>query len=353
MARAPARPAFTQRRLDGQGPLEVALTDVAEILRRTLGARRVALLVGSDIQSAFLASVPTGTLVDHESAAAFTLATGQAVTSLDLGVDQRIRGVGLSTASPLRGVTLPLRSGAGIIGAIAVEWVGELPRATRAAADELALHVSLAVENARLTMRQQRFAEELSEKVTAATARLRELDRAKTEFLSVVSHELRTPLTALQGFSELLLRSRLSAEKARRCLMYLHTEACTLGRIVGELLDLSRIEAGRPLELRPEPVDLDALMERNVELFAAEHRDHRFRWTSSAPGTSVHADPDALDRMMKNRSVIVDAVVSCDSHVPYSRHRATREAASGDLLSRRPRKDPANGSLEEIRDLRR
>src|SRR4030095_9427935 len=51
---------------------------------------------------------------------------------------------------------------------------------------------------------QQRFAEELGEKGDAAPARLRELDQAKTEFLSVVSHELRTPLTALQGFGERL-----------------------------------------------------------------------------------------------------------------------------------------------------
>jgi signal transduction histidine kinase len=116
----------------------------------------------------------------------------------------------------------------------------------------------------------------------------------------VVSHELRTPLTALQGFSELLLRSALPPDRARRCLVYLHTEACTLGRIVGELLDLSRIEAGRPLELRPEPVDLADLIERNIELFAAEHREHRFRWAPSEPAVALRADPDALDRMIKN-----------------------------------------------------
>jgi signal transduction histidine kinase len=289
-----------QRRLDGQDPLEEALTEVAEILRRALRARRVAVLVGHDIRSARVASVPTGSPVDGSCAAAFTLSSGRAVASRDLRADARVGADAPADPSPLRGLTLPLVSGAGVVGAIAVEWLGELPRAVRAAAEELAVHTGLAVENARLTIRQQRFAEELSEKVAAATARLRELDETKTEFLSVVSHELRTPLTALQGFSELLLRSTLPPDKARRCLAYLHTEACTLGRIVGEMLDLSRIEAGRPLELRPEPVDLDALLERNVELFAAEHHDHRFRWTSSTPGAAVHADPDALDRMMKN-----------------------------------------------------
>lgn len=289
-----------QRRLAEPGPLEAALTGVAQELCFTLGARRVALLVGGDVQTAALASVPVGTLVDPDSAGAFTLATGQPVTSPDLRGDPRLASDPTPEAAPLRGLTLPLASGAGVIGVMAVEWAGELSRATRTAAEELAVHVGLAVENARLMLRQRRFAEELAEKIEAATGRLRELDQAKTEFLSVVSHELRTPLTALQGFSELLLRSALPPEKAHRCLVYLHTEACTLGRIVGELLDLSRIEAGRALELHPETVDLDALLERNVELFATEHRQHRFEWTRTASGLALHADPDALDRMMKN-----------------------------------------------------
>ncbi|MEX2221557.1 MAG: HAMP domain-containing sensor histidine kinase [Candidatus Rokuibacteriota bacterium] len=289
-----------QRRLGGPGALGDQLHDVAGELRAALGARRLALLVGTDVRTAQLASVPVGTLVDADSAAAFALATGQRMISADLHADPRMRTEAPVCSSPLRALAVPLVSGVGVVGVLAVEWTGELSRATRAAAEELAIHLGLAVENARLTLRQLRFAEELAEKVAAATARLRELDQAKTEFLSVVSHELRTPLTALQGFSELLLRSALPPDKAHRCLVYLHTEACTLGRIVGELLDLSRIEAGRPLEVRPEPVDLDELMERNVEMFAAEHRDHRFRWTPGAPGMALLADPDALDRMLKN-----------------------------------------------------
>jgi len=289
-----------QRRLAHPGSLEEALAAVAEEVRVTLGARRVALLVGHDVQTAVRASVPVGTVVDPGSAAAFTLVTGQAVWSRDLRSDPRLPSERALAPSPIRAGALPLASGVGVIGVMAVEWAGELTRATRAGAEELALHVGLAVENVRLTLRQRRFTEELEEKVAAATARLRELDQAKTEFLSVVSHELRTPLTALQGFSELLLRSALPPEKAHRCLVYLHTEACTLGRIVGELLDLSRIEAGRPLELHPERVDLDALLERNVELFASEHRRHRFEWTCAGLGLALHADPDALDRMMKN-----------------------------------------------------
>ena len=289
-----------QRRLAGAAEPDDRLRDVAAELRAALGARRVALLVGADVCTARLASVPVGTLVDPDSAAAFTLVSGQGVSSADVCADPRLGHREPPGPIPVRGLTLPLVSGPGVVGALAIEWSGELSRSTRAAAEELALHVGLSVENARLTLRQVRFAEELADKVAAATARLRELDRAKSEFLSVVSHELRTPLTALQGFSELLLRSALPPERAHRCLVYLHAEACALGRIVGDLLDLSRIEVGRPIELRPEAVDLEALMERNVEVFAAEHPEHRFCWTTTGPSSALHADPDALDRMVKN-----------------------------------------------------
>jgi signal transduction histidine kinase len=289
-----------QRRLDGPESMEDKLASAARELRAALRARRLALLVGTDVRTALVASVPVGTRVDPESAAAFALATGQRVSSMDLAADPRVRGSEPVGPTPVRALAVPLVSGAGVVGVMAVEWRGELSRASRAAAAELALHMGLAVENARLTLRQHHFAEELAEKVSAATARLRELDRAKTEFLSVVSHELRTPLTALQGFSELLLRAALSPERARRCLVYLHTEACTLGRIVGELLDLSRIEAGRPLELNPELIDLAGLIERNLEIFTSEHRGHHFRWVASDSELVLRADPDALDRMVKN-----------------------------------------------------
>jgi signal transduction histidine kinase len=183
---------------------------------------------------------------------------------------------------------------------LAVERLGELPASIRAGAEEIARHLALGIENVRLTLRQRRFAGELEDKVAAATVRLRELDQAKTEFLSVVAHELRTPLTALQGFSELLIERSLPPERTSRFLRHIHGEAERLGRIVTELLDLSRIEAGRGLDLKHEEVDLAELVERNIDLFAAEHRGHRFEWAPHATLPPLSADPDAIDRMLKN-----------------------------------------------------
>jgi signal transduction histidine kinase len=288
-----------QRSLNGEAPLEERLGAVAEGVRAALGAQRAGLVIGT-ADAQISACAPPGSAFDARSAAGFALRTGQAVSIEDLGLDPRVAPGAPSASIPLRGLVLPLDAGGGPVGAVAVERAGDLGPAARVAAEEMAMHLALGIENARLTLRQRRFSEELEQKVAAATARLRELDEAKSEFLSIVSHELRTPLTALQGFTELLLSRPVPPEQARRFLSHLHVEAQRLGRIVAALLDLARIQAGRALELHKDRVDLTELMERNVELFAAEHRGHRFIWASCPPEITVEADRDAVDRMLKN-----------------------------------------------------
>ena len=288
-----------QKSVADEGSLEARLRSVAERIRTALQADGVALVVSSGPGAPAVVSVPEAGF-DERSAAAWTLRTGKPVETRDLWTDRRFAPCGMPFPAPVRGLVLPLRSGAGTAGAVAIEWTGDPAPATRMAAEETAMHLALGIENARLTLRQLCFARELEEKVAVATERLRELDRAKSEFLSVVSHELRTPLTALQGFSELLLSRDVPAERATRFLTHVHREAQRLGRIVSELLDLSRIESGRPEALRREPVDLAELVERNVELFAAEHHRHRFQWTPRGGLGAIRADRDAIDRILKN-----------------------------------------------------
>src|SRR3972149_2513852 len=91
-----------------------------------------------------------------------------------------------------RGGPRPLGAREGCLGVLAIERRGEFPRALRAAVETLALALALGIDNACLAERQRRFADELEEKVAAATHRLRELDRAKSDFVSIVSHEIRT-----------------------------------------------------------------------------------------------------------------------------------------------------------------
>lgn len=286
-----------QRALGRELPLEERLRLVAERIRLTLGAERVGLIVGSDGTGRLVASAPPDSLYDPRSAAAEVLRSGRPLVVTDLATDASRASRG---GRPLRGLVVPLDVGTGTLGILAIERSGDLPARVREAATELAMHLALGIENVRLTLQQRRFAEELEGKVAAATVRLRELDRAKTEFLSVVAHELRTPLTALQGFSELLIARALSPDRTTRFLRHIHVEAGRLGRIVTELLDLSRIEAGRDLDLKPEPVDLGELIDRNIDLFATEHRSHRFERELAPALPPLSADRDAVDRMLKN-----------------------------------------------------
>ena len=308
-----------QRALSRGAGLEDGLATVADRVKDALRADRVGLVLKSSTGDLVVAGAPGPLSLGAASAAGWSLQTGRPLAVMDLATDRRFAGDRPTGPSPLRGLTLLLDAGAGPVGVLAVERAGELPAATRAAAEDIASHLALGIENLRLTLQQRHFAGELEQKVAAATERLRELDRAKTEFLSIVAHELRTPLTALQGFSELLLERTVPPDRARRFLQHIHQEAARLGRIVSELLDLCRIEAGRGIELAPQDVDLAELIERNLDLFAAEHRGHRFEWTSG-PVPTLSADRDAVDRMVKNL---------LSNAVKYSPHGGRVRVAAG------------------------
>ncbi len=98
-----------------------------------------------------------------------------------------------------------------------------------------------------------------------ANAKLQELDRLKSEFLATMSHELRTPLNSIVGFSSALrqgMAGTLNAEQTKQIGM-VHGSARHLLGLINDLLDVSRIEAGR-VELFLETVDLSEVL-REVE----------------------------------------------------------------------------------------
>jgi signal transduction histidine kinase len=127
-----------------------------------------------------------------------------------------------------------------------------------------------------------------------------EATRMKSDFVAIASHELRTPLTAIQGFSELLATRPFAADEARRIAGVIRGESERLGRIVSDFLDLSRLERGLAPSLRRAQVDVAAVISSALDVF---------RWSSVAQRIDVecaealpglHADPDALDRIVKN-----------------------------------------------------
>ena len=83
-----------------------------------------------------------------------------------------------------------------------------------------------------------------------AVKTLQQNDRMKTEFVKTVAHEFRTPLTAIQGYAELLLSPMvLSEQEQKDSLRYIHERSCRLAEMVGEMLNVVRIENGKALAL--------------------------------------------------------------------------------------------------------
>ncbi len=103
-------------------------------------------------------------------------------------------------------------------------------------------------------------------RLRASEARAQEASRAKSAFLATMSHEIRTPMSGVTGMLEVLAQTRLDAEQ-RQALNVIQASAETLLRILGDILDFSRIEAGR-LALAPEPVDLGRLLREVVAGFS-------------------------------------------------------------------------------------
>ncbi|PLX83973.1 MAG: hypothetical protein C0617_09600 [Desulfuromonas sp.] len=95
---------------------------------------------------------------------------------------------------------------------------------------------------------------------------LKALDRIKSEFISTAAHELRTPLTSLMGFTELLLDpgqfGGFSPEQKRDFLAEIYEKGEALRKITDDLLDISRIEAGKPIPMEMAPCDLAGLVEK-------------------------------------------------------------------------------------------
>jgi adenylate cyclase len=219
------------------------------------------------------------------------LITQQPVVINDLEATPRLKGFELplrQSATAL--LVVPLLSDGKIIGSISLREAYQ-PRQWKqmdiGLAQAVAAQAAIAVQQSRLYQKTRQQAE-----------RLLELDRQKTEFFQNISHEFRTPLTLMMGPLESVVSQKhdLPYEQAEIAL-----RSCRrLLRLVNQLLDIQRIDAGR-VQARFRPCDLSEMIGQIVEAFRPYCEKKNLRLVSELnPCPLVYLDPEKFDKVLYN-----------------------------------------------------
>jgi len=225
---------------------------------------------------------PDLTLALGEGMIGYAALSGKTQLSNDVSQDPHyVRAADEETRSEL---AVPIKSGQKVIGVLDIQSdeLNAFDELDVAAMESLSTQIATAIENARLYEETQQRAKALAE----ANVRLQELDRLKTQFLANMSHELRTPLNSIIGFSEILmdgLMGQMTPEQVE-CVRDIHDSGEHLLTLINDILDLSKIEAGR-MELEPTTFDVaellkevqatvTPLLESKSQVLTLEYTDH-------------------------------------------------------------------------------
>ncbi len=132
-------------------------------------------------------------------------------------------------------------------------------------------------------------------------SRFREADRLKSTFVSIVSHELKTPVATILGYAETLARpdAHWSPEMARNLAETIQDEARRLDRLITDLLDVSRLQAGA-LPMTIDDVALDAIAQQVAQRFQPQTKNHRIVVRFPANFPLVKGDAMRLEQVLNN-----------------------------------------------------
>jgi PAS domain S-box-containing protein len=152
----------------------------------------------------------------------------------------------------------------------------------------------------------------------------RRVDAARSDLVSTVSHELRAPLTSVKGFTKTLLAKweRFSDEQKRQMLETVNEDADRVTRLLGELLDVSRIDAGR-LRLSRRMIDVAPVAHQVVDRFSVRNPERHYDVAVTDGLPRIYADPDKLAQVLTNL---------CENATNYGRGTVTVAAHADDTV---------------------
>ena len=231
-------------------------------------------------------------------------------------------------------ITVPLKTQDAVIGSLSVDRTHDqaLTQDDLDVLVTLASQVAIALDNAQayreiesLNAGLEARVQERTAELEAANARLKQLDRLKSQFLAHVSHELRTPLTSIVGFADNMIEGLVGSlnMKQEQYLTRIKANGTRLARMITDLLDLSRVEAGKMVlsfDYVVLPTVVTEVIEQLRPLATAKHLQVDLH--SHDPLLRVWADYDRLSQILTN---LIDnaikytpdgATISVDLSVP-------------------------------------
>ncbi|KAB2338363.1 cell wall metabolism sensor histidine kinase WalK [Cytobacillus depressus] len=130
----------------------------------------------------------------------------------------------------------------------------------------------------------------------------RQLDKLRQDFIANVSHELRTPIAMMQGYSEAIVDDIASTdEEKKEMASVIYDESLRMGRLVNELLDLARMEAGH-VQLMMEEMEVTPFLHKIVRKFQglAKEKNIQLDLRLSDQPLRLHFDPDGIEQVLTN-----------------------------------------------------
>jgi len=204
-------------------------------------------------------------------------------------------------------VHMPLLARGEVVGVISILSIAGEKLSSRESdlLRAVSYQIGTAVQNVRLVESVRQHESELQEKndqLERLVGRLRAADLMKSEFLANTSHELRTPLNSIIGFLNLIIDDLCQDEAEQKELLRHALESSRhLLDLINDVLDLSRIEAGR-LEVELENVELEPLLSDVIENLNVQARAKGLALGSTgvSPEVVVHADSARLRQILVN-----------------------------------------------------